>query len=375
MSDITPGTLTERLNQLETILVSQLVQIRDYNETMLGTLERIAAGLGVPSVGSTAYLQNIQQALGAIEGETVRDILAQIRTTIGFDDNRPTLQYLLFSTFFDDSWNYDGISAVNLQQFMQRMIQAQIHTDERVTNIADVDMPEAVNQLTAISERLAGTSFETDINDLLSQMLVKLTAINNRTGTAQNGLSMAELLQVVSECICELNAKTPGTTPSWQEGLLCVPVNAVLLFKIRPEDWVEIDGQWFGCPVAFDHPMPGWSLVTTREAGVATTSLTMLADTSNGELIYDCIVAGSSPSEVVETLTNQAGAQYEANVNVISYSSSRSANNIWNNAAGCQSINLQGVESTYIYHRWYCMVAGQSHVKPTGILYFYVVPA
>lgn len=77
----------------------------------------------------------------------------------------------------------------------------------------------------------------------IQEIVEKLDIIlYDKLGFAPNALTGLELLQLVADCVCQLNSKWPALPPPdapTLEGHICAPESADLVFRCEPGQWVQ----------------------------------------------------------------------------------------------------------------------------------------
>lgn len=108
------------------------------------------------------------------------------------------------------------------------------------------------------------------------QMITLLTQIKDRIGTAQNGLSVAELGQVIAECICALNDKIegptlpPGEYPTPPPVANCTATEVVMYYG--PTSWERVTGYtddtWWAKPDFVGGATLGFSGIVAAKSSI-----------------------------------------------------------------------------------------------------------
>lgn len=217
-------------------------------------------------------------------------------------------------------------------------------------------------------------------NEQIPLLIEKIEGIYDRTGTAQNGLSLAELLQVVAECICELNSKTPGGGGPGGDPLEilgadfeCAEGGAVL-FVLTPDSWVNTPGiGWHGCPTSLSAAAiaAGYSLTTVTEyqSEQSVAVMAALGETT----INACLATGDNTEFVVETLTRKELRRDNDEPNYYIESGSFFVDNIYK--TNCRPYDIwQEVETR---RHWYydALVSSETTMPPNCNIYFYTLEA
>ena len=221
----------------------------------------------------------------------------------------------------------------------------------------------------------AGPRLQTIIEKLDILLLEKL-------GTPPNALTGLELLQLVADCVCQLNSKFlplppippgPSLIPATHQ---CAP-SKPLLFVVRPEDWYEWSpGLWAACPASLYAGMEQWVIVQ-REfiSGAGGTHPVLRVIDGQREAALDfCNVTGSSQGEIVVLDPQHGRDVITQEATYVAFGSGLAAVGVTDGPNGCKTIALLNSELPDVYWRLNCDLGGaDGSDKPNNTYYFYAV--
>lgn len=219
----------------------------------------------------------------------------------------------------------------------------------------------------------------------LQEIVEKLDILlDEKLGTPPNALTGLELLQLVADCVCELNDKFPPVDPPPSEPIipsshLCAP-EMPLLFEVTPADWYEwAPGLWAACPASLYAGMEQWIIVQREfiSGSGGTHPVLRLIDGQRDNALDFCNVTGASTVEIA-VLVPQHGRDESigGGQTRVSFGNGADVVGVTDGPTGCKTIALLNSELPDVYWRLNADLGGiDGSDKPNETYYFYeIVP-
>jgi len=315
---------------------------------VLNFLDSINSALRDDEDGDEGFLRKIFQAIGVVPGgPTIATRLAELTspTEVSGRTNLETI-----SNRLERMHTYDGASEDRSLTDLWDMIggfRQQVIPPTSPT-IAEL-ISEGLNKADTIIAHLA------DISNNTQNSVNELTSIRQRLGLANNGLSIAEQLQVIAECICELRELSFPTpvfdVPPSLVGHPCAEGGEVMM-AFYPADWVHVDGtEWLATPSYINPTIAdSYFLATGPQTDPSADDVTVLRfDPNQSSYLpeFFCTVVGTDQTidQITFRLWNFISSPPPAGYTKSSLLSG--VTNIGVNASGCENLQAGGIETAY----------------------------
>jgi hypothetical protein len=412
---VTEGSLTQRLGQMIDSIGVFFATVGNKLDSVIALLGDVKAALQ-PTTGN-AYLLDVRDAIGTTAGQ---DSLRQALTTL-LAPNTVANRRNIFAaqatvdlvrgntagsraTLYDLNVAVDTMAAFINDGSEPRVAELLIALRNNIGNVTPTAENTVRAQLAAIRqsftdlmsadlldgrENLADLllelqSFRADIGANTIPEYVTLFSlikqVRDGIGTTGATSTLAQLLNVISECVCELNAKTPDPDPpvdTFPAGHACAPANLELLFTIGPSDWYQSqNGTWYGCPASLQAAMgPFWAgAEKIPEGDNAARRMLQYIGSFPPDFSF-CYVASSQSTDSLNLYPYHGRVVIEQSYEA-SFNAGAESVGVQNVSGGCKNMALLSGDSNDVYWRLTYMPPGgtSGDLPAPGTLYFYRVP-